>query len=218
MALTKKDLRLMISEAVRDTIIKEIKPLIKKTIKQEFYKILEEAETVRPTKPTAKPVIAESDDLSLTQLLDSPLEEDETRQAVQEKIFSGGRGGKFADILNQTATEVSTGQTLTSPGTGGQREIVLNESQPEKAFDSAKLTEQLGYGDGFTKVGAGSRIPGTEARSKGSLDKVSLPTTNPNGSPIDFSKVPVDIVKNMMRDYSGLLKKTDQKVSRTRGN
>ena len=202
MGLTKKDLQKMISEAVKTTIIKEIKPLIMKTIKQEFRKIIEEADS----KP--KQTITESDELSMTQLLQSPPEEDETRQAVSEKIFSGGRGGKFADILNQTADERLGGQSLTAPSINTQQEIVLDNTSTEKVFDRTKLAEQLGYGDDLGKVGAGVKVPGTV---------VSLPTTTPDGAPINFNKVPEKIVKNMMKDYSGLLKKTEQKVKKTRG-
>jgi hypothetical protein len=46
------------------------------------------------------------------------------------------------------------------------------------------------------------------------LNEVELPTTNADGKPINYANVPMDLVQNMMKNYSGLLKKVETKVNR----
>ncbi len=47
--------------------------------------------------------------------------------------------------------------------------------------------------------------------------KVSVPTTTPDGRPINFDKVPAALVQNMMKNYSSLLKKADKSAVSKRG-
>jgi len=219
--MTKKELQKMISESVRNTIIKEIKPLIKRTIREEFYKIIEEAGSQEEKE----------DDLSMVNLLEQNVEEDETRQQVQEKIFKSG--GRFDNILNQTANQYSGRSISKDTGLNEQKEFVLNTDSinMNQEIDRGDLAAKMGYGDGFKKVGGTVKAPGTENKKPSPLSqivnktqrkpdqpvKVSLPTKNADGRPINFDKVPVDIVQNMMKDYSGILKKMEGKSSFVRG-
>jgi len=210
--MTKKDLQALISESVKAVIIKEIKPLIKTTIRQEFNKILEEAGSRSESLQEDR-----EDDTSLTRLLENQ-EEDETRRTVGKKIFN--TGGQFDNILNQTAEQYS-GKPLANAAAEGlneQKEVVLN-------------TNTVMYGEELGKVGTDVKIPGVGANKMSPVKKllnspaprnpnapvvVSLPTKNADGRPINLNNVPASIVQNMMKNYSGLLNKS-KKVSKTRG-
>jgi len=240
MALTKKVLQDMMKQAAKDAIkevIKEIRPTIKRTIREEFYKMLDEADSNR-SEPQRQ-IVQEQDELSMAHILSQDVEEDEARQAVQQKIFSGGQ---FADVLNQTANQYrgrSIGREAAAGGAGmyginEQKEFVLNTGNVPVANQQiyrSSLIDKMGYGDGFTKVGAKASVPGVSAKPQSALSQivgktarkpdrpvsVSLPTKNADGRPINFNNVPADIVQNMMRDYSGTLKKLESRSSFVRG-
>ena len=220
MSLTKKDLHLMINEAIKNVIIKEIKPMLRKTIQQEFYKIIQEAESAKPAKTSYLNESDSDDDLSMVSLLNKneSEQEDSIRSSVGERLFSKG---PFADILNETAEQYYDNDDAPTGKVLGQREFVLNTNSMKgttstakskaNSFERSKLVSQLGYGDGFDKVGRDS------SRADGRPSTVALPETSPDGAPINFDKVPAQIVQNMMKDYSTLLKKVDQKTATNRG-
>lgn len=226
MGLTKKELQAMITEAVK-VAIKEMKPTIRKTIREEFYKIVDEANDNHE-------IGEQPDDLSMTRLLEQNAEEDETRRVVEKKIFSGG---KFSDILNQTADQYR-GRSITKEATSGmatndQQQFILNSDsvQPSQTPDRSRMINEIGYGDGFSKVGEDAKVPGVQKSQTSPLKQilgntqkkpnqpvqVSLPTKNADGRLIDFDKVPVEVVENMVKDYRGTLKNLEKRSSFVRG-
>ena len=215
--MTKKELTILITDAVRKVVKKELTPMIRKAIKEEFYTILNEAEESKQLK--------EEKNYSLSNIVQDDMNDnisvDETRKQVEERIFKGE--GKIVDVLNQTAHEVRSGKTkpIRQETTNDQQSFILNSSSDKiekPTFDA----NTLGYGDGFNKVGSDAKIPSTVESKKSSVNKiienvsqkeqtVQLPTKDPDGKPINFNNVPVEIVQNMMKDYRGVLQKVEQK-------
>lgn len=242
--MTKQELQKMIYLSVKNVINKEIKPLIETTIRKEFYRILNAAESAK------KPKIVEEDKMSLINMIEDDEEADPTRLEVNEKIFQGKTlfkedNTRFADVLNQTANEVENKTGIYSnskmQNSSMTNQVKVNLNQPNKntikgdTSDNGKsmnlrenFAAKLGY-ENVEKVGSVENIPGTETKKSKVLEKISkerpikteieLPTMSAGGEggkpkPIDYSKVPATMVQNMMKNYSSLMKKVESKVSR----
>lgn len=232
MSLSKKDLQEMIRISVKNTIIKEVKPLIVKTIREEFYKIIDEASSLTEQKVKS---VESTEDISMVRLLDDNTKDendtedtDEIRNELEEKMF----GGQFGDVLSQTKKQYQ-GRSISRESSGvipmtEQKEIIVkSDSVPmtptNKKLNSADLASKLGYGEGFNKVGSDLKVPGVDLasskkpsvknlinnnRDENTPVKVLLPSTTPDGKPINFDKIPQSIAKNIMKNYKGLLDKS----------
>ena len=135
--------------------------------------------------------------------------------------------------LNQTANDVTNRAGIYSnpnkyAAAGDQVKMKLNNDglattapidaqMPTQPYNRSEMAAKMGYGDMIpnTKDNKVRKIlakePTTEATP---LTEVELPATNADGKPINYANVPMDLVKNMMKDYSGLMKKVDSKVNR----
>ena len=215
----------MITVAVRKVVKEEIKPLIEMTIKREFHKILDEAETAKPKKEMM--VEEYLPETSLMNLVEQDQETDEARSEINERIFKGKN--PFADVLNQTADDVKNrsgiyANPLKQDGKT-QKKIVINQPAPIQMVTEGavatprpsrkQLAAQMGYGD-MEKIGVVDNIPTVKSTQP---VEVELPTMSAGGEggapkPIDYNNVPAKLVQNMMKDYSPLLKKVDSKVHR----
>jgi len=221
--MTKKELQAMMIVAVRKVFKEDIKPLIETTIRKEFYKILSEAEETKPKKG----ILVEDDNTSLMSLLDEP-ENDSARAHVTKKIFNGKT--PFADVLNQTADEFRNKSGVyanPSKEVGSQVKMKLNNDglattapidaqMPTQTYNRSEMAAKMGYGD-MPKIGIDNKVKNIIAKDptpSAPLNEVELPATNADGKPINYANVPQDIVKNMMKNYSGLLKKVESKVMR----
>ena len=236
--MTKKDLQKMIYLSIKSVVNKEIKPLIERTIKKEFYKILNEADTAKKSK-----VISENK-MSLNSIIEQDDVNDLARAEVNKKIFKGKtlfkENALFADVLNQTANEVRNNRfNRQNFSEDGQVTVNFNASEngnSEKDISTSNFSKEdfaakLGYGD-MEKIGGKVDIPNIKTKKKPKILEnisrenfvekpisVKLPTMSAGGEggapkPIDYSKVPATMVKNMMKNYSTLMKKVDSKVNR----
>lgn len=243
--MTKKELQTMITAAVRKVVKEEIKPLIETTIKREFHKILDEAESAKPSK-TLMVDNVEPQGTSLISLIEDG-ESDSARAEINERIFKGKipfeEKNPFADVLNQTANEVESKTGIYSnplKQTGEQKKVVLNQPMVESAspgvVEGTPLRKDLVIMGDIEKIGIVEGMPGIEGtikpksnvlqkivakepRTGEESNVVELPTMSAGGEggapkPINYDNVPIKLVKNMMKNYSGLLKKVDTKVRR----
>ena len=242
--MTKKQLQEMIITAVRKVVKEEIKPLIEMTIKREFHKILDDAESAKNPKTLMVDNTAPQS-TSLRNLIEEDKESDPARAEINERIFKGKtpfeEKNPFAEVLNQTATEVETrtgiySNPMKQTSNDGQKKVVLNQPMIESVVGKNQSREDLVIMGDIEKIGSVNGMPGIEesVKPKSNILKksvakdltevsqpieVELPTMSAGGGdgapkPIDYSKVPVKLVKNMMKNYSGLLKKVDTKVRR----
>jgi hypothetical protein len=242
--MTKKELQEMITIAVRTVVRKEIKPLIEATIKKEFNKILDEADSGKP--PKTKTLMTDNtmpQGKSLMTLIEEDKEDDSTRAEINERIFKGKTPFKeknpFSEVLNQTATEVETrtgiySNPMKQTPTSTQKKVVLDQPMVESVAPDTPVTEEkppppsreslaaaIGYGDMKPKSSGLKKILAEDqtSASDSPANEIELPTMSAGGDggqpkPIDYSKVPTSLVKNMMKDYSGLLKEVESKVKR----
>ena len=223
--MTKKELQEIITIAIRTVVQKEIKPLIEATIRKEFYKILNEAETA--AKPKRTIIVEDDDNTSLLSLIEEDIDSDPARAQINEKIFKGKT--PFADVLNQTADAVKNRTGIYAnplKQTGSQVKMKLNNDglattapidaqMSTRTYNRSEMAAKIGYGD-MPKIGVDNKVKNIIAKDPTSapLNEIELPTTNADGKPINYANVPQDIVKNMMKNYSGLLKKVESKVMR----
>jgi hypothetical protein len=223
--MTKKQLQEMITVAVRKVVKEEIKPLLEATIKKEFFKILSEAETAKPKKEMM--VEEYLPETSLMNLVEQDQETDEARSEINERIFKGKN--PFADVLNQTADDVKNrsgiyANPLKQDGKT-QKKMVINQPVPTQMVNEGavatprptreQLAAQIGYGD-MNKIGVSNNIPTVESTQPVEVELPAMSAGGEGGAPkpIDYNNVPVELVQNMMKNYSGLMKKVETKVRR----
>ena len=211
--MTPKELAKLIATVVKKEL-REHKKLLKEEIRSavraEITSILEDAGKAKQL-PEPEP------NTSLSQLLS----EEEVTGEAQSPMFQGK--GKIYDVLNQTAQE-SKGRGQLIPGNGEalneQKEFVFNTNNTPAsttgipAADKASLAQKMGYG-----LPPVAPVPGnvTVAASPQSPATVQVPTTNADGKPINLNKVNPNVIQGMMRNYSGFLKKMDEKAKNVRG-
>ncbi len=191
---------------------KTLKEDIRSAVRAEITSILEDASGAKQVQPEPEPT-------SLSQLLS---EEGVTENV--EPIFQGK--GKIFDVLNQTAVESKgKGQLIPSEvqGLNEQKEFVFNTTNTPASvpagiapINKAALAEKMGYGKMPIAGGATPGQTPITVEAEGAPDKVQVPTTNADGKPINLNKVNPDVIQSMMRNYSGFLKKMDNKVKQTR--
>ena len=214
---------------------KMVKEEVGKAVKKEILSILEDAgkkETVQ--------IPATVDPTSMAQLLSEEIPAEPT-----EKVF-GGEGAIF-DVLNQTADEfINKGKSAIPQDNGinEQKEFRFNTNNmnaktgnitPQMdASAKQKMIDKMGYGDNMANryqespqgqipvEQSVSKLPVKIAQPRPSdgqpLQSVQVPTINADGKPINLDKVNPDVVQSMMRNYSGFMKKMDDKIKFTRGN
>jgi len=143
----------------------------------------------------------------------------------REGIYSNPHKMAATGGSDQVKVNLASGQPVVENVQPTEDYVPSSKPPPSKEAMAAKM----GYGD-MEKIGGGEGIPGMEIKPKSTakriiaedpipassepLTEVELPTQNPDGQPINYSKVPMDLVQNMMKDYRGLMKKTEQKVNR----
>jgi hypothetical protein len=230
--MTKQELQKMVYLSVKKVFKDEIKPLIEVTIKKEFNKILNDAETAKSQKNIiVEEKISES---SLMNLINEDKEIDSARSEVNERIFKGKN--PFADVLNQTANDVKNREgvyanPLKQGGAGTQKKVIVNQSataQPTEMVSEAtntsmpsreQLAAKMGYGN-IEKIGTPDDKPGIEKPVQSAQPvEIELPEMSAGGEggapiPIDYNKVPMNLVQNMMKDYRGVMEKVEEKVKR----
>ena len=218
MSLTKQELAKVVVLAVKKAVneeIKKLQPVIKKTIREEFYKILDESDEKQQLSETRS-------DYTTVASQYANVEQDSMRQEVEEKIFKNTN--PFSDILNQTVNEVVQGTGYPPQAMAGQPMVppqAMAGQQPQ--IDPS----QFGYDGGFDMVGADANVPGTEQRAPvrpqaprppaNAPVNVPLPTHDPEGKPINFGNVPANLVQNMMKNYGNLMERVDEKAKQKRG-
>lgn len=197
--MTKKELTMIIAAsvkgAIRMTLREEFIPIIRKAIKQEFYRLAQEVESNSKQKKQSTTTNFD-ENMSLVGLMNENQEEDINRKIINKKIFNNN--GRFSDILNETANN--------------------HRSIPKDAVSSNQIeidASKLGYDKEFDKVGSSLITPGIEPGIESPM-KIQVPTTNPDGKPINYEKVPPALIKNMMKNYSGFLEKVEKKRSSRR--
>ena len=215
--MTGKELAKLIRSAVRAEILKvvkeQVKPIVRQTIKEEFRLILEDAAKVQ--KPKKRTVKSDTDNLSIATLMNEVDETVEKEQITEQETPKLFKKSQFADVLNQTAREYAGTSVPQDSGMGinEQKEFVLNTNNvpspaPSPVAAAAnsvpmdvrqKMVQAMGYGT-MENVGENIKVPGTEVAPSQPEQKVQLPTTTPDNRPIDYSKVPAEIVSNMMEE------------------
>ena len=191
-----KELAQEITRDLKKYFIKEeIKPLIEATIRTEFNKILDEAETAKPTK-TLMVDSAIPQRTSLMKLVDEEEEEDSIRAGINDRIFKGKtlfteEKTPFAGILNQTVKEVETQTGIYANPLkqgGGQIKVTLPSSPPMVENTTPNATKTLSRKDLMAKMGLedigkiGGNVegmPGAEGKTKNVLHKIVAQDSTP---------------------------------------
>ena len=151
--MTRKQLILIIQEAVRPIIaleMKKMKKLVETAVREEFNNLLNEAEQAKGIKPQP------NDEYSLMRMVNE--ERDPVREQVQQQIFQGN--DPITDALNQTANAFETGEA--NPANYG----LMKED----------LVQRLGYGD----VLVNDMTPAQKIASEADKPPTPLPVQNPN--------------------------------------
>ena len=228
--MTKQELQKIVYLSVKKVFKEEVKPLIEFTIKKEFNKILSEAETTPKPQRTIMTEETMPAGTSLVGLMNEETEADPARAEVSKKIFNDKN--PFASVLNQTANDVTNRAGIYSnpnkyAAAGDQVKMKLNNDglattapidaqMPTQTYNRSEMAAKMGYGD-MPKIGIDNKVKNIIAKDptpSAPLNEVELPATNADGKPINYANVPQDIIKNMMKNYSGLLKKVESKVMR----
>lgn len=187
--MTKQELSKLIKQAVKESINEELKSmriLMKKTIKEEFYRILNEAEQAKSLN---------ENNYSLTSALE-PENDDEIRNQIERKIFQGN--DPIAAILNKTAND---GVDLSNYGAGGgggpagiysnsvPKSVPINPAPISSPPENMSLAKQI--------------ASGRDKRTIAAQENAGL-------TPTEIA------MKNMNRNYKDILQLAEQKARNKR--
>ena len=199
--MTSKELVTLISKIIKKEFAetrKTLKEEIKNSVRSEINQILEDASQIRHQETNT----------SLSNILKEQHSPDISNM---DTVFK--HKGKIFDILNETANEYKNKKLPPDTGVHGQQEYILNTQNTAiqtPPINKAALAEKMGYGNMTSNPSV--PVPGNEQPVA-----IQLPTTNPDGRPINLNKVDPNIIQNMIKNYSSIMKKVDEKAKRSRG-
>jgi hypothetical protein len=190
-----------LKKLIQESITKELKELVKEAVD---YAIAREFRLLREelTKPIKSEPIVEKKSKSATSkksfsemMLDEEekiMEKEEILTENKEPLF---KKGPFADILNSTKPFTKTEE---APNQAMQQQIPLLDRNALRA-----------------------RVLGEDTIVATTNDIVSIPLQDPDGKPINpqvlQSEEAQTVLKNITKDYSGFMKKVNEKTKQRRG-
>ena len=207
--MDKKDLIKLFMRAIRKEVAPTVRSVVKEILSEEITKMKNE---ILESLGSNNHVIHE-DVNSISNIPDLGLIDDDSHVRQEEpirkrKLFSEDKvPGTLADLLNDTANQ-NGGISRNNAKPGNQQTVVVNDRA--NTLDKAEIAKKLGYGDLSGMMNETGINPGYQ-------QTVEVPATTPDGRPVNTNKIPDFLLGALSKDYSAVLKKSEEKSKFRRG-